>query len=193
MCEGDRQSVTSVIPGTIDPPITTLSGNEEFVASENAWIGDTGFSHLSLFESYRKWLDLKRTEGSTYVYSKSFASWTGYSIHYQVLVVQDSVARIVRTDCEMDGSTGVVTILGEREIPTDSATYYGILSVDNMYVYAQDSVMTRSRSLNTIYLEIFDNGLLKFCKYRPNNCFDDCLFGVSIDTLLFGEIRAVIR
>jgi hypothetical protein len=176
-------------PVTNVSPITTLAGNKEFVRSRNDWISDTGFSKVSLSESFQRWVGFENTQGKTYIYYKSFGSWTGYSVVDEVLVDQDSCARIIRTDRQADRNTGKMDTLCRREIATDSSAFYGILTFDKMYKYARDSILTRDTNANRIYLEIFQNGLLKSCTYRPLHCVDDCLFGVSIDSLFFGEIR----
>jgi hypothetical protein len=186
-CQKDNP--VSVIPGTIVPPITTLSPTKKFVQGQNTWIANTGSSHLTLFESYQKWISYKKSQGNAYIYYQSFGSWTGYGIAFQVLVCNDSIARIIMTQTYMNSGTGVVDTIAHRELPTDSASYYSILNIDNMYKFAQDSVLTKDPATNTIYLELFENGLLKLCKYYPHNCMDDCLFGVGIDSLVFGEIR----
>jgi hypothetical protein len=176
-------------PVNVVPPEAALSDGRAFVRTQNDWITNTGFSQLSLSQSYQKWLDYKAAQGNTYVYYSSFASWTGFRTAFQVLVYHGSIARIIMTQTYINSGTGIVDTTAQREIPTDSANFWEILNVDDMYKYAQDSVITKNTDSNTIYLELFENGLLKSCKYRPINCIDDCLFGVSIDALFFGEIK----
>jgi hypothetical protein len=171
-------------------PLSILPDNKEFVRTQNSWISDTGFSQISMVESYQKWESLKNSQGKTYEFQRSFSSlMSRYYSTYQFLVIEDSIARIIRNNFQINSQTGKTDSLGSFDVPTDSAVYHGILNVDNIYKYALDSVLTKNKSENTIYTELFNNGLLKSCKYRPNNCVDDCLFGVSIDYLFFGEIR----
>jgi hypothetical protein len=183
-----KENINS-LKGPIILPLSILPDNKEFVRTQNSWISDTGFSQISMVESYQKWENLKNSQGKTYEFQRSFSSWTGYYMNYQVLVVEDSIARIIRNNFQINSQTGKTDSLGSFDIPSDSAVYYGILNVDNMYKYAIDSVLTKNKLKNIIDSEMFNNGLLKSCKYRPNDCVDDCLFGVSIDYLFFGEIR----
>jgi hypothetical protein len=171
------------------PPITTLTGNREFVKTANNWSSDTGFSTISVYESYQKWLGLKKSEGGTYIYQTAFSSWTGYSINYQVCVVKDSVVRVIRTDSRMDGGTGRVTVLSIKEAPPDSAGHFEKGTIDEVYGYAMDVVATKDTTTNFICLEMFENGLLHSCGFIPKGCIDDCFRGVFISTICFGEIR----
>lgn len=176
-----------VITGTSIPQITSLPDGKVFVRSQNIWIANKKFSNLSLVMSWQKWLGYKKSEGNTYVYYTSNGSWTGYSAFFQILVIHDSIAKVIKTETRTDGDTGRIDTISIRDVPSEQLSDY--MSVDNMYKYAQDSIMSKSSSSNEFVFQLFENGLVKKCKYYPKGCVDDCWFGISIDSLFFGEIR----
>lgn len=58
-------------------------------------------------------------------------------------------------------------------------------TIDELYDECADSVLTESPAQNEFFLEFAHGGLLSRCTYVPNNCADDCAFGVSIDSITF--------
>ena len=181
-CSGENPSAVFV---KITPNITSLPSGQTFHRGDNEWIGAAiGFSGISVADSYEKWVELKEGHGATYEYYYSFVSWVGRLVIYDVLVIDDSPAYAIITTYEND--EGTKKLLEQTTVQGNELNFRNIESI---YRFAQDSVLTKDSSENTIYISVFENGLLEYCLYVPIGCADDCSRGVEIDSLFFGTVN----
>lgn len=142
-----------------------------------------------LGQSLATWQRLKAENGGHYRYETSFASWAGFGYKTTLTVQDETVVARAYEAYEQDGNTGETTVteswleegsaIGSHEAGADPVT------IDVLYERCREEILPQNSQANEIYLDFLENGVLETCKYRPYNCEDDCLFGISIDRLEF--------
>jgi hypothetical protein len=143
-----------------------------------------GESGLSFDESYSKWNALKKENDNSYIYQTSQISWTGFGSVTELRIEKGVIKE--RNYAEymeywtpsrrkiIDSYSENYTNLGSHEKGAD------LLTIDDLYNSCSNNYLTVDTDNNTLYFKTTTNGLMTSCGYVPNNCMDDCFFGVTI-------------
>jgi hypothetical protein len=148
--------------------------------SLNAWQSE-------LSQSLEAWQQLKTENGVYYRYETDFISWTGFR-STTTLTVQNErvVARAYTSSYENDAGEPVEeSWLEEGEAVGSHDSGADAVTIDALYTTCRTEILTKNTLDNELYLDFHEGGVLETCTYRPLDCMDDCLFGVSIDRLEF--------
>ena len=141
--------------------------------------------------SQRQWELLKKMNGSSYSYTTTFHSWAGYAAKTTIHVENDIIAsrECVATFLNYENETfSIDTIEHYIESGHEIGTHVAgakPLTVDELYYTCAKEYLKVNTKKNTVYLETNKDGLLNLCGYVPDDCFDDCYFGVRIDTIMW--------
>ena len=139
--------------------------------------------------SFNQWKKLKKQNGNSYEYKTTFSSWVGYSTRTTVYIENDIVTS---REC-------YVTYHNPETFNIDTLNYYiesereiGVneiganpLTIDELYDSCAGEYLKVDSKKNTIYMETNKDGLLNLCGFVPDNCADDCYFGIKIDTIIW--------
>ncbi len=60
--------------------------------------------------------------------------------------------------------------------------FYGVWTIDDLYDYCADNVLTQDPDENNIVLT-FRHGTIETCEYTPKDCFDGCATGIHVESL----------
>jgi hypothetical protein len=132
-------------------------------------------------ESRDKWA--KAPQRSHYKYSRSFASWTGYSCNMEVEFVDDKPVRLTQSTRDGQGVTDSFTVEGDQIASKQPCS--ALLTLDQLY----DECLTKDLCVDlwtATYSAKIDpqDGILRSCEYQYNDCQDDCLEGFTIELTL---------
>jgi hypothetical protein len=121
----------------------------------------------------------ENAQHDAYEYTRHFSSWTGYTMDTRVTVRGDEV--IGRAFEDSDGASWYET---GAEVGTHSAGHPAV-TLDALYDQCAEEVLTQDPAEHEIILELDDRGFLQQCTYRAYSCEDDCLDGITIQSLEF--------
>lgn len=145
-----------------------------------------GENGLSYNESLNKWTDLKKVNGSSYIYQTTFLSWAGFGSTTELKIVDGKVTARIYEGFSTDEQTGERTITDsyEEDEETLGSHEKGAtpLTIDELYNSCASDYLIVDIKNNTLYFETEINGLMTLCGFVPNGCADDCYQGISIDS-----------
>ncbi|NRA93240.1 MAG: hypothetical protein HRU26_11250 [Psychroserpens sp.] len=145
-----------------------------------------GENELSYNESLHKWTDLKRVNGSSYIYQTTFLSWAGFGSTTELKIVDGKVTARVYEGFSTDEQTGERTITDSYEEGEETLGSHekgaSPLTIDELYKSCASDYLIVDIENNTLYFETEINGLMTLCGFVPNGCADDCYQGISIDS-----------
>lgn len=154
--------------------------------------GGSIFRLVLLQKSFATWSDAKNMHQSSYQYTSSTVSFTGYRtvttfiIHNDVVVERDYKSFTGNGDSKKLYDSWQETEEAELGTHQEGAA---IWTIDEIYNECKVSILPRLPIRNRIYLELDNNGILSSCVYVPRNCADDCARGVSIDSITFSDTK----
>jgi hypothetical protein len=138
----------------------------------------------SLRESWNIWENLKSTKGGNYSYSVRYGSVFQFWSEYKFSIRNDSMKTILVLRGKVDSPATTRDSLVFETLSDQEKTWYK--TIDELYQFCQDSVLTLDKSKNDISeLQFLSNGVLKNCTYYPHGCQDDCTMGPRIDSVFF--------
>jgi len=141
-------------------------------------------------ESLSAWETKKSEIGNSYTYKRSFSSWTGYGGETTVTVKNGIVTERSYIGHDRDETTGEQIVTSEwAEVGDDVGTHkneaYPAALLGKLYEECKRDVLPQSPEENEITFKTDSDGLLQSCYYVPFNCADDCLFGITIDKIVY--------
>ena len=134
-------------------------------------------------QSLMAWTNLS---ADSYTYVVPFRSWSGYRDETTITVLNGMIVRREFQSFRLDNGAEVGldhwveegTQLGSHDQGAPRRT------MEDNYTYCRNQVLIQDPVENSIYFEVDERGILKQCAYFPNNCADDCLMGITIDSLI---------
>lgn len=148
-----------------------------------------GESGLSFNESYSKWTDLKKENGNSYIYQTTQISWTGSGSTTELRVENGVITERNYEEYReywnisqreiVDSYSETNTDLGSHEKGAD------LLTIDDLYNSCASDFLIVDPENNTLYFETDIKGLMTTCGFVPNNCADDCFYGVTINSFIW--------
>jgi hypothetical protein len=136
-----------------------------------------------LDRSRGSWSTAKQS-GSVYRYVDTATSFTGNSSATTIEVNNDAVVR--RTFSSEDSSGNVLESWTEEGATLGThAQGKPPLTMEQVYDYCEDTVLSKSPADNLITLVLRADGLLSVCSYFPKNCADDCAVGYYLTSIEF--------
>ena len=149
---------------------------------------DTGNDELAqeLETSSDTWQALASDAPAGYGYTRQFESFAGFGFITSFEVVSDQVTMRSYEAYDVDEFGDRVTTDTWTETGSELGSHevgHPLLTIDQIYEQCRDDVLTRDPSENTLILSFHENGILRTCHYVPNDCLDDCSFGVDIASL----------
>ncbi len=133
-------------------------------------------------ESLKIWEEGKAKNGNSYIYQRSFVSWTGYGEATQITVENGKVTcRMHKTWEGRNNRSKICAAYKEtgEEIGTHNNGYPAV-TIDELYKAGYE-LLQADTTKNKIYFTTHPNGVLKFCGYYPKNCVDDCFNGIIVN------------
>lgn len=146
------------------------------------------------FESSLKTLqDFKATSNNSYTYTVVKGSWVGISWKTIITVSNGKVIQRAFAYTQVVENSIPENELEWTENSTDLGSHVdspasSVLTLDEIYDLAKtDWLIERANS--KIYFENQNNGMISSCGYIPNNCADDCFFGININSITALELK----
>ncbi|MGB1239434.1 MAG: hypothetical protein ACPG4U_14540 [Pseudomonadales bacterium] len=138
----------------------------------------------SLAKSLAHWQNAKREFGADYQYAISFSSWAGFSHRTDIIVRGDKVVerRFSTVNDTANTRRNWVERTGEIGQHSEGAP---ALKLEQLYQKCEREVLSVAGSSR--YLRVDGRQLLRQCVYIPDNCADDCTFGIEISDLQFAN------
>lgn len=136
---------------------------------------------LSYAQSLARWEALKKTNGNSYIYQRSFSSWTGYGFTTQLRVENGVVTARAYKSFRYDGK-GSKTLSEYCETGTKIGSHsegHAPVNIDALYIEAQ-GFLDVDKENNYVCFTTFANGLFGTCGHVPKGCADDCFNGVTL-------------
>jgi hypothetical protein len=145
----------------------------------------SGEKEMSYEASLANWNELKEINGNSYVYQRSFRSWTGYGYDTELWVENGVITKRVYEEYHQEwGPNTPRTILDSYiETGADLGSHLkgdDILTIDDLYKACYSKYLIADTENNTMYFRTENNGMMTICGYVPNNCADDCFIGIRI-------------
>lgn len=140
-----------------------------------------------LEDSRAAWNALAREQDNTYSYAVHSQSWTGFATRTAIQIQNgtptyrrfESTPMIPETPLSLQWEERGAE-LGSHSGAPPAAT------MEKLYDRCATEVLTQNAGTNEITLRFDGRNLLIQCTYVPDNCADDCLFGVSVAELEMG-------
>ena len=151
--------------------------------ADTSWKNDTVIAEISLDSSRSRWESIKNKTGHNYMFLNVFSSWTGCRISDSILVINDTVKEVIKT-IEKFGDGGFV-LDTQYLISKENDELKRYKSIDDIYVFAKDSVISRDTSQFIVSIEINKYGILRSVYFRDKRCVDDCNVGYNVNRLEF--------
>jgi hypothetical protein len=136
-----------------------------------------------LDRSRGSWSTAKQS-GSVYRYVDTATSFTGITWTTTIEVNNDTVVRRAFSNQDRDGMvlaswTEEGAALGTHDVAKPP------LTMEQVYDYCEDTVLSKSPDDNLITLVLRADGLLSVCTYSPKGCVDDCAVGYYLTSIDF--------
>ncbi|MEO7989554.1 MAG: hypothetical protein ABI663_08445 [Chryseolinea sp.] len=137
-----------------------------------------------LHVSLKKWNELKAKNDNSYVYSVSFASWSGYGSATEIKVVDGLVVERKYNEYVINQATGEqdITLVYTEDQAHLGTNHDGALpiTIDELYNTCGKQYLVVSTQDNDVHFETSDIGMMNLCGYVPKGCMDDCFNGIMI-------------
>lgn len=143
-------------------------------------------SERNFKKSYNVWLNFKAETGNSYRYTIVSSSWVGTNSETTVTVKNGKVFSRSFVSTAYENYKNQIEIKeqweeDEQNINTHES-HGRALTLDEIYDLAKTQWLVKQKGVSTTF-EVNNNGMISSCGYVPNNCADDCFFGITIKSI----------
>jgi hypothetical protein len=143
-------------------------------------------------KSYKAWLSFKESSNNSYKYKAIHGSLMGSYSETVITITNGAVTGrdyvFYEYQYHTDNTPPTKVLKKEwQETTSDLGTHgaegAGLNTLDDIYNTAKNSWITADPSKNTIIFETNNNGMISVAGYIPKKCQDDCLIGITIQSI----------
>lgn len=181
----ENSGAQNIADGSIDER-NTIDATDRNLDSSISNIKEGWFSALD--ESATAWATWKATLEDGYGYQIRNESWGtgGIDEHVGSITIVD-----VRDDQVVSSMFTVYSFSENGEPVLEETNYYGPSdssddarsTMEQLYDTCRDDLLDLNPDENQVSLAFDERNLLVACTYIPNDCVDDCLFGIAIESV----------
>ncbi|RKD86470.1 hypothetical protein [Mangrovibacterium diazotrophicum] len=161
--------------------LVTLWACDEDTPESTSIKGDSGITYD---ESFSRWENLKLKNGTSYVYSVTSESWTGYRSVTTLTVTDGTVSQRSYQAFSMNNPENEEVVYEEWTETGDSLGSHTagvpLFTIDDLYETCVKDYLVVDESNNSLYFDTDASGVISLCGYTPDNCADDCYVGINI-------------
>ncbi len=161
-----------------------ISCNEDDIDITDSFRSENG---LTFNESLETWNRLKSINGDSYTYETTITSWVGRKATTEIIVENNSVigrkyTSYIIDETNQDEISYIIESSYEEDLSNLNTNQSGaeLKTIDEIYNDCSSKYLSVNSKTNKLYLSTNNEGIINACGYTPEDCADDCDFGIYI-------------